>query len=726
MAAVFLHLEDPTPFTAKLKTELGLAEALDKFSAKYRKKHGQSLPPLEARHDGRLLGAATWRALPAKTDVFLTATTTKPPKPPPPKPQPTPQPKPPAPPPETAPPALVARLLKQAQRQTEEKSYRTARGVYEALLQAGATESATRGLATVDLKRGAHAAALQAFQELWKTHKRLGDALACGRCLAALQRHALAIEMFRRALKDETLFEAAAVELATAQVAEGRGQEACATCELVLKKNPQHCGATVAYAMVARAFGKRDEELSLLLRAVVVEQDNRDARRGAARAIGEAGGFARLKKQIANPGESPAAAVAFLATVCKDHGRVEVAAELLQWAADDVPASASYALNLLHAREILNDYDGALDAGKRYFARPERVGVLKHADVLELLPRDPVDLAAFLVPPADVALEWMASTKGDAHARVRGTAPAKPAKQPYDDDALDALAVAFALTKVLYLRGALARARRLVAALEPARRASATPLHQTSVRNEHAYYCCVAQVLAVDARDATADAAEEIYVCGDSHSLAPAWKVLAVGGRSIRLRPALVTGLKHWHLRREGEFYPKRNFYSVCGLDTRAPPALRKALGLFGGNVPASAPTIPQKATVLFLLGEIDCREGILVAVEKMRYESVEEGIKHTASIFVDVAARLARHKRWKVLVHPVPPVLDETRKMVLKYNATLRRLVDASSDLTWVDCFDGFLDAAGALDERWKLDGTHLHPRYLDELLAPALEGVL
>jgi hypothetical protein len=227
----------------------------------------------------------------------------------------------------------------------------------------------------------------------------------------------------------------------------------------------------------------------------------------------------------------------------------------------------------------------------------------------------------------------------------------------------------------------------------------------------------VAQVLCEDRRD-TRVYDDDIYVCGDSHTLAPAWKVLKVKQKRLRLKPALVTGLKHWHLRREGYFYPKRNFYYVCGVDTRSP--LKKALGLFGDHV--ETPTIPDKATVLFLLGEIDCREGILVAVEKLRYASVEEGIRHTAQIFVDVASRLARHKRWKVLVHPVPPVLDETRAMVLKYNATLRGLVDECSELTWVDCFDGFLDGSGKLDARWRLDGTHLHPRYLDELLAPAL----
>ena len=200
MAAVFLHYEQGSaPFTCKLKTELGLAEALEKFSVKYRKKHGQAPPNLEARHNDQALNDATWRALPAKTDVFLTEG--KAPERPKPRPPPAPpKPKPPPPPKETAPPALVARLLKQAEKQTAEKSYRSARGVYEALLQAGATERATRGLATVDLKRGAHADALRQFEGLWKTYKKLGDAFDCGRCLAALGRHQLAIEMFRRAI----------------------------------------------------------------------------------------------------------------------------------------------------------------------------------------------------------------------------------------------------------------------------------------------------------------------------------------------------------------------------------------------------------------------------------------------------------------------------------------------------------------------------------------------
>ena len=59
-------------------------------------------------------------------------------------------------------------------------------------------------------------------------------------------------------------------------------------------------------------------------------------------------------------------------------------------------------------------------------------------------------------------------------------------------------------------------------------------------------------------------------------------------------RPALATGCKIWHLRKESDFFPKANF-----------------------EVAISA--IPQKSPVIFCFGEIDCREGLLVAVVTKR-----------------------------------------------------------------------------------------------------------
>jgi hypothetical protein len=46
--------------------------------------------------------------------------------------------------------------------------------------------------------------------------------------------------------------------------------------------------------------------------------------------------------------------------------------------------------------------------------------------------------------------------------------------------------------------------------------------------------------------------------------------------------------------------------------------------------------TIPKGSDIVFLFGEIDCREGILLAVEKGRYEDLEEGITVCVNIFRD------------------------------------------------------------------------------------------
>ena len=76
----------------------------------------------------------------------------------------------------------------------------------------------------------------------------------------------------------------------------------------------------------------------------------------------------------------------------------------------------------------------------------------------------------------------------------------------------------------------------------------------------------------------------------------PAYQKIEFGGSTRRIVPKLVTGLKCWHLRPESTFYPKFNFFNVVR-------------------------TIPKNANVIFQFGEIDCREGIVFAVQKMIYE---------------------------------------------------------------------------------------------------------
>lgn len=79
---------------------------------------------------------------------------------------------------------------------------------------------------------------------------------------------------------------------------------------------------------------------------------------------------------------------------------------------------------------------------------------------------------------------------------------------------------------------------------------------------------------------------------------------------------------------------------------------------------------------VVVLLGEIDCREGLLLAVDKLKYESVEEAMHVLADIFLDVLTCLVETRALTVHVHPVPPVLNETRHIVMPFNAVMKAKV--------------------------------------------------
>jgi hypothetical protein len=121
------------------------------------------------------------------------------------------------------------------------------------------------------------------------------------------------------------------------------------------------------------------------------------------------------------------------------------------------------------------------------------------------------------------------------------------------------------------------------------------------------------------------------------------------------------------------------------------------------------------------LFGEIDCREGLLLAVQKckvgrmglgpppscsdeemglgtavpalqisfctdlharaalyMQYESLEEGIQATIDIYLSILLDLIRTRGMEVFVHPVPPVLKETRAIVKPFVAALQQAVSA------------------------------------------------
>ena len=242
---------------------------------------------------------------------------------------------------------------------------------------------------------------------------------------------------------------------------------------------------------------------------------------------------------------------------------------------------------------------------------------------------------------------WVADAAWDAP--VASPPPsAAAASIDYTAEDLDMLALLFTVVKLLFVGGALARARVVTDLVETARAASSTPLHETLIRNEAAYFGCVTQLLreypapplsALETPIASSNDGGFLYLAGDSHCLPGAWRTVHLRGAERRLAPVLVTGLKAWHLRPESRFYPKLNFQA----------ALAK---------------LPDGAQVVFLFGEIDCRESLLVSVDRGRYENLEEGIEAVVAIYVAVLIDLVRARNWEIFVHPVPPVLDVTVRL--------------------------------------------------------------
>jgi len=306
-------------------------------------------------------------------------------------------------------------------------------------------------------------------------------------------------------------------------------------------------------------------------------------------------------------------------------------------------------------------------------------------------------------------------------------APAKKSSAaPYPAEELQILALMFTAVKMLYVCGGLQVLPALVNMLEPLR--VDRDLHLTLIRNEHAYYSSIAQMLHSIPYPLPADLAagaleDVIYVCGDSHSMSAAWQVvhLECSPRPMLLVPRLVTGLKVWHMRPTCRFYPKLNWEAALW-------------------------NIPMGAQVIFNFGEIDCREGLLVAVEKGRYENVEQGVHIAVDVYIKALQEQQHHKNLRVYVHPITPVLDVTRPTVKMFEACLRERITianaaarkaagvsaaassgpasaAKTDLIYLDFFKELLTPDGAgFNMAFHLDSTHLKPTYVPALLQPAL----
>jgi len=250
-------------------------------------------------------------------------------------------------------------------------------------------------------------------------------------------------------------------------------------------------------------------------------------------------------------------------------------------------------------------------------------------------------------------------------------------------------------------------------------------LHLTSVRNEHAYFACVSDIVAAlpsrPQEDMATKLGGKIFVIGDSHVLSSAWCTVGLpsagGGQEPHLlTPCLVTGLKIWHLQEKSSFYTKWAFWNRIE-------------------------SLPRGAPVIIMMGEIDCREGVLKAVQLLRHTSIKTALNAIAELYVSVLREVKRRApRSSVFIHPIAEVLPETRFLTLTFNELLKRkqdvlekmgikLLDLASTLEeGPELPDDASLIPGELSKRkllpgLELDGTHLNPAYVQSHLAPALQ---
>jgi hypothetical protein len=301
-----------------------------------------------------------------------------------------------------------------------------------------------------------------------------------------------------------------------------------------------------------------------------------------------------------------------LANIARDRSVFTASRTLLSVALQKRPAFASYALNLAHVYENMCDLPGAMTVITQFLRDNAKVRIGKRgpscshlADAIEqvndfaVVSSGGVSSRLYIkwVHEADSGHCEVVEVNSDGSISVERAAGADTAgdsKEEYSDNELDLLAIGFTAVKILYHMGNLSVLPGLYKVIEPVRLSSATSIHLTSIRNEHAYYQCIGQVLASRVEESSAAGASSssrpeddppfeavnaafsdpqtqnetafknpIYFCGDSHTIPAAWSLVSVNSQQRMLVPKLVTGVKQWHLRKKSDFYPKAHFFNT-------------------------------------------------------------------------------------------------------------------------------------------------------------------
>lgn len=216
-------------------------------------------------------------------------------------------------------------------------------------------------------------------------------------------------------------------------------------------------------------------------------------------------------------------------------------------------------------------------------------------------------------------------------------------------------------------------------------------LQFSKIKNAYNYFQYISKLLPLKMN--VQDDHEYIYLVGDSHCLSPAWGVIQLQHKTWKIKPLLVTGCKIWHLRDTMPFHAKTNFYRAIE-------------------------AIPTGSTAMLIFGEIDCREGILRAIQKGDYTTPEKAINVLIDIYVKrMLETIKARKLAHLYIHQIPPVLNATRFIVNEFNRLLEiklRALNSNLNISWLGFEGGLLAENGKFNANFDIDETLIHPDYI------------
>jgi len=432
------------------------------------------------------------------------------------------------------------------------------------------------------------------------------------------------------------------------------------------------------YGRTLEALAQPIEALRVYLKMFVLNMNNPDLKEHFAATLQHKEAFKFFREQL-DVAEKPEQFYSFVASGVKEFGAVQVSVDLYRACLEYKKNLPSYVLNLVHDLEVLNQYDEAFRILKEhlYVQRNAYVGPVHIAAIWNIIRHIDVLSDHQIWKPKESRPS--AST---AHAKPLPEVPGTvDMSKPYGQQDLDLLATIFTLVKVAYITGVLDILPDICKLTNTA--CEGRDIHDTTIKNENAYFSCITGLMSYHAstiEHPPSASLSRLYVAGDSHSMAPAWHLMQLRGKAHLVQPLLVTGLKIWHLRPESRFFPKNNFYNVV-------------------------PRAPKGSSIVFLFGEIDCREGFLVSVQKCRYKDLDEAAQVTIDIYMDVLKSLIEQYDYEIFIHPIVPVLDATRHVVIPF---MKLLVETIARLKSNGKPGDWTHNVHMLDFFWKLVKEH------------------